>query len=253
MRAHGQTKLGFYPLPPAEANRLRSWLNFQEPFSTLDPCAGDGVGIRPPASQRPGTSLRHRDRCLPGRAGTNFGDRNSAGKHDGRAMSGGLVVLAVPQSSLRLGSRLLEQPKTRSCLSGPHVSLAQAGRRSALRDSSAAAARLLSEEFEDLRVFRLTEPACLQFKQIVVLGTRRKRHTRLADSALLEHVRWLEGLRLEPDLEPLAERLEPHLLRRQRCPNAPGWLHLDYFRVATIRPEQLRENIRKPTELICRP
>jgi hypothetical protein len=31
MRAHGQTKLGFYPLPPAEANRLRSWLNFQEP------------------------------------------------------------------------------------------------------------------------------------------------------------------------------------------------------------------------------
>jgi len=50
-----------------------------------------------------------------------------------------------------------------------------------------------------------------------------------------------------------AKRLEPHLLRRQRCPNAPGWLHLDYFRVATIRPEQLGENIRKATELICRP
>ena len=48
-----------------------------------------------------------------------------------------------------------------------------------------------------------------------------------------------------------AKRLEPHLLRRQRCPNAPGWLHLDYFRVATIWPEQLQENIRKPTELIC--
>ena len=38
-----------------------------------------------------------------------------------------------------------------------------------------------------------------------------------------------------------AKRLEPHLLRRQRCPDTPGWLHLDYFRVATIRPEQLRE------------
>jgi len=69
-------------------------------------------------------------------------------------------------------------------------------------------ARLLSEEFEDLRVFRLTEPACLQFKQIVVLGTRRKRHARLADSALLERVRCLEGLTLEPDLEPLAESAE---------------------------------------------
>jgi hypothetical protein len=50
-----------------------------------------------------------------------------------------------------------------------------------------------------------------------------------------------------------AKRLEPHLLRRQRCSDAPGWLHLDYFRVATIRPEQLRENVRKPTELIYRP
>jgi hypothetical protein len=37
-------------------------------------------------------------------------------------------------------------------------------------------ARLLSEHFTDLRVFRLTEPACLQYKQIVVLATRRKRH-----------------------------------------------------------------------------
>jgi len=34
-----------YPLPPAEANRLRSWLNFQEPFSSLDPCTGDGVAF----------------------------------------------------------------------------------------------------------------------------------------------------------------------------------------------------------------
>ena len=42
-----------------------------------------------------------------------------------------------------------------------------------------------------------------------------------------------------------AKRLEPHLLRRQRCPDAAGWLHPDYFRVATIRPEQLLENMRK--------
>jgi len=41
-------------------------------------------------------------------------------------------------------------------------------------------ARLLSEHFTDLRVFRLTEPACQQFKQIVVLAVRRKRHARLS-------------------------------------------------------------------------
>jgi tRNA1(Val) A37 N6-methylase TrmN6 len=43
-------------------------------------------------------------------------------------------------------------------------------------------ARLLSEHFTDLRVFRLTEPACLQYKQIVVLATRRKRHSRVTDT-----------------------------------------------------------------------
>src|SRR5260370_7368689 len=36
-------------------------------------------------------------------------------------------------------------------------------------------ARLLSEHSADLRVFRLTESACLQYRQIVVLGKRRKR------------------------------------------------------------------------------
>lgn len=69
-------------------------------------------------------------------------------------------------------------------------------------------ARLLSEEFQDLRVLRLTEPACAQYKQLVVLGVRRKRHVRLTDSALLERVRWLEGLTLRPDLEPLGECAE---------------------------------------------
>src|SRR6202035_3167008 len=46
-------------------------------------------------------------------------------------------------------------------------------------------ARLLSEHFTDLRVFRLTESACQQYKQIVVLAVRRKRHARLSDAALL--------------------------------------------------------------------
>ena len=45
MRAQGQTQLGFYPLPPAEANRLKNRLTFQEPFSALDPCVGDGVAF----------------------------------------------------------------------------------------------------------------------------------------------------------------------------------------------------------------
>ena len=69
-------------------------------------------------------------------------------------------------------------------------------------------ARVLSEHFQDLRVSRLIEPACFEYKQIVVFGVRRKRHARLTDSALLEEVRWLERLATSPYLEALREDLE---------------------------------------------
>ncbi len=69
-------------------------------------------------------------------------------------------------------------------------------------------ARLLSEEFQDLRIFRLTEPACLQFKQIVVLGTRRKRHSKVSDAVLLDGVRYLEVLATKSELEPLGDKPE---------------------------------------------
>ena len=45
MRAYGQTKLGFYPLPLVEADRLKNWLCFSEQFSALDPCVGDGAAF----------------------------------------------------------------------------------------------------------------------------------------------------------------------------------------------------------------
>jgi hypothetical protein len=45
MRPHGQTKLSFFPLPVAEAKRLKTWLAFPERFSALDPCVGDGVAF----------------------------------------------------------------------------------------------------------------------------------------------------------------------------------------------------------------
>jgi len=45
MRPHGQTKLGFFPLPVTEAKRLKNWLTFPELFSALDPCVCDGVAF----------------------------------------------------------------------------------------------------------------------------------------------------------------------------------------------------------------
>jgi SAM-dependent methyltransferase len=211
MRAHGQTKLGFYPLPPVEANRLRSWLNFQEPFSTLDPCAGDGVAfvhlLRNAPARRYGIEI---DAYRAEQARTLEIETLQANTMDVRCPADSLSLLylnppydweAGSTNNQRLEAVFLDHTYRWLKPGGVLLFVIPLPR-------LAKCARLLSEEFEDLRVFRLTEPACLQFKQIVVLGTRRKRHTRLADSALLERVRWLEGLTLEPDLEPLAESAE---------------------------------------------
>ena len=45
MRPHGKTKLGFFPLPVSEAERLKTCLVSGAEFSALDPCVGDGVAF----------------------------------------------------------------------------------------------------------------------------------------------------------------------------------------------------------------
>jgi hypothetical protein len=68
-------------------------------------------------------------------------------------------------------------------------------------------ARILSEYFGDLAVYRLTEPTSVQYRQVAVLGTRCKRHRHLRDSALLDSVRWLEISASKTDLPVLTDAL----------------------------------------------
>jgi len=67
-------------------------------------------------------------------------------------------------------------------------------------------ARLLSEHFSDITVSKLTEPASVQYKQVAVLGVRRKRYQHLRDSRLLDSVRWLEMLASKADLQVLTDK-----------------------------------------------
>jgi hypothetical protein len=69
-------------------------------------------------------------------------------------------------------------------------------------------ARILSEHFTDLSMYRLTDPESVQYKQLAVLGVRRRCHQDLRDSALLDSVRRLEMLASKPDLEPLGQASE---------------------------------------------
>ena len=45
MRFSGKSRLGFYPLPLSEAQRIRRFLLFPEVTSAIDPCVGDGVAF----------------------------------------------------------------------------------------------------------------------------------------------------------------------------------------------------------------
>ena len=45
MRKSGRLKLGHYPLPLEEAQRLKSMLHFSESASVLDPCIGTGTAL----------------------------------------------------------------------------------------------------------------------------------------------------------------------------------------------------------------
>ncbi|HYU44659.1 MAG TPA: DUF6094 domain-containing protein [Terriglobales bacterium] len=208
MRAHGQAKFGFYPPPLAEADRLKNWLYFSEQSSALDPCVGDGIAfarlLRDAPVRRYGIEI---DAFRAEQARSLRVETLQASAMDVRCQADTVSLLylnppydweAGSSNNQRLESVFLEhtyrwlKPGGVLVFVIPQLRLAKC-------------ARLLSEEFRDLGVYRLTEPVCLDYKQIVVLGTRRKRHATLTDSALIEKVRWLEGLATKPNLEPLGE------------------------------------------------
>ena len=208
MRPHGKTKLGFFPLPSAEAERLRNCLTFAPGFSALDPCVGDGVAFthllggtqarrygieidadRAEQARELGIETLHANtmdvRCPTESVSILYlnppydlesGQTNNQRlelaflEHTYRWLKpGGVLIFVIPQ------------PQLRPC------------------------ARILSEYFSDLMVYRLTEPASVQYKQVAVLGRRRKRHQHVRDSELLNSVRWLEALASKPDLDDLTD------------------------------------------------
>ena len=209
MRPNAKTKLGFFPLPIAEAERLRSCLICSAEFSALDPCVGDGVAfthlLRETRACRYGIEI---DANRAEQANGLGVDTLHADSMDVRCPAESLSLLYLnPPYDLEIGHSnnqrlelvflehtyrwlkpngvlifVIPQPQLKSC------------------------ARILSEHFSDLSVYRLTEPASVQYKQVAVLGLRRKRHQHVRDSVFLESVRCLEMLSVKDDLQVLTER-----------------------------------------------
>jgi len=212
MRPHGQTKLGFFPLPVPEAARLKACLAFPSTFSALDPCVGDGVAfthlLLGVTAHRYGIEI-DANRAEQARAlGIETLQANALDVRCQLPEAVSLLYLNPPydwesgeSNNQRLEAVFLEHTYRWLKAGGVLLFVIPQPR-------LAKCARLLSEHFADLRVFRLTEPACLQYKQIVVLATRRKRHSKVTDAALLDAVRYLEVLAMKAELEPLRDTSE---------------------------------------------
>ena len=209
MRPPGKTKLGFFPLPVAESERLRDCLLFPPEFSALDPCVGDGVAfahmLKGIEAQRYGIEI-DANRVEQAR---NLGiETLHADTMDVRCPAESVSLLFLnPPYDLEIGpsnNRRLEL----AFLEHTHRWLKPGGVLVLVipQPQLKACARILGEHFRDLTISRLTEPASVQYKQVAVLGTRPKRHPRLRDSALLESVRWLETMAAEPSLPALTNR-----------------------------------------------
>lgn len=111
MRPYGETRLGFFPLPVAESQRLKKWLTFPERFSVLDPCVGDGVAfahlLQGVACNRHGIEI---DANRAEQART-LGIETLQANTYGCPVSAGSSVFALPEPSVRLGSRGGQQPR----------------------------------------------------------------------------------------------------------------------------------------------
>ena len=210
MRLQGKTKLGFFPLPIAEAERLRNCLLVNSEFSAVDPCVGDGQAFTHLAkgfqAQRYGIEIEANRATQARQLGI---DTLQANTTDVRCPAESFSLLYLnppydlevgPTTNQRLELVFLEHTYLWLKPDGVLVFVIP-------QSQLKACARTLGEHFSELSVYRLTEPESVRYKQVAVLGRRRKRQQYLRDSALLESMRRLETLALKPDLTVLTDAI----------------------------------------------
>jgi uncharacterized methyltransferase DUF6094 len=211
MRLAGRTRLGFYPLPLAEATRIQNFLAFPaDQCSALDPCVGDGAAFVGIASGdkvlRYGVEL---DTGRAEQARTKGIEVIHANCFDVQCPveSFSLIYLNPPydfeiseEKSRRMEKLFLEHLYKWLKPFGVLVLVVPAKR---MADCSV----VLSRHFRDLHIYRLTEPESVRYQQVVVLGIRRTRQERdrLRDNEIIQAQLWLSSLdgKLE-ELPPLS-------------------------------------------------
>ena len=181
-RTQSKLKLGYYPLAAAEAERIRNYLQFpNEPASVLDPCAGTGAALRTlsdgAAVRRYGVEL-DAYRAEESRKILNEVIQGSAFDAHAAVESFSLLYLNPPYDfeigegkNQRMERLFLEHVARWIRPGGVLVMVVP-------HDHVYDCRTVLTPQFKDKTIYRLTEPEAVVYKQVVVFGVRRTRQER---------------------------------------------------------------------------
>jgi len=181
MRNAGRIKLGYFPLPIEEAQRMRALLVASAPYAAVDPCAGDGTALveltKNSGAQLAGIEL-DADRAAAAAAKGVATIHGSAFECKVLAESCSLLYLNPPydcefgpHSNKRMELVFLEHCYRWVAAEGVLVFVVPA-------PAVGTCARLLTAQFDRVCVFRLQHPESVRFNQVVVFGRRKKAHLR---------------------------------------------------------------------------
>ena len=216
MRLAAALKLGYYPLPLAEADRLRKFLIYPvEGFTALDPCIGDGAAFARLTEQAKGYRYGIEIDSYRARQASAVTEETIHGScFDTQCPVESLSLLycnppyAADFSEVR--TRRMEvlflEHTYRWLKTGGTLVLVIPGTR------LAECSPILASHFRDTRIYRLTEAQSVRYKQVVVFGIRRSRRERekLRDGEISEaRLRYIKISRNPEQLLPLPCQADP--------------------------------------------
>ena len=219
MRSQARLKLGYYPLPGGEAQRIRRFLRFSaEPGQTLDPCCGTGGALK---ALTAGASARTHGieldayRAAEAREVLDEAIQGSAFDTHAPVESFSLLYLNPPYDfevgegkNKRMERLFLEHVARWLKPGGVLVFVLPYDRVCDCRGT-------LTTQFRDKAIYRLTAPESVTYKQVVLFGVRRSRQERerMPDRAVNEGNWKLQQLTRSYDaIQPLPD--EPDQIGR---------------------------------------
>jgi hypothetical protein len=204
MRSAARLKMGYYPLPESEGKKLRALLSFASPASVIDPCVGQGTAMQLVTSDAPvrhyGIELDAERARIASSKGIETVQGNS---FDAFATpeSFSLLYLNPPYDSeigtianRRMEAVFLDHTYRWLRMEGVLILVIPFER---LHDCTG----ILSSHFASLRVFRMTDPDSVQYRQIAVFGVRRE----VRGSAVETNKRQLHSVGLYGSFSGLSE------------------------------------------------